>query len=105
MLKIFSKDALTWGDNVPYHDPMRLRTTFIGATDTNGEKIKVVGPHGQRTYSYDYGEYDMHDTAVMAYAKEMGKEVSQDDLFNLPHPRRALTRSGRGYHYDLPDSE
>lgn len=81
---------------------MRIRTKFIGATDTAGEKIVAFGPQGQRTYSYDYGQYDMHDTAVMRYAEEMDRKVSQDELFELPHPRRRLSRSGRGYVYVIP---
>jgi hypothetical protein len=82
---------------------MMIRTRFQGATDTAGEKIVVFGPNGQRTYSYDYSAYDMHDLAVMYYAKEMGNVVTQDGLFNLPHPRRRLTRSSRGYRYVLPE--
>ena len=83
-------------------DSIRLRTTFIGATDTHGEKVRIVGPRGQRTYSYDYGVYDMHDKAVINY---MEGTVSQEDLFELPHPRRTLTRSGRGYTYLIPSDE
>lgn len=92
--------TLAFNDKVHYHDHMRLRTTFIGATDFRGEKIKVVGPKGQKTYSYDYSAYDMHDKAVMEYHGE----VTQDELFALPHPRRKLTRSGRGYVYDIPEA-
>jgi hypothetical protein len=81
--------------------PRTLRTTFVGATDTNGEKVRVSGPHGQLTVSYDYGAYDMHDTAVSEYLARHNMPGAL--TFGANDRRRSLTRSGRGYTYLLDD--
>lgn len=85
---------------------IRLRTMKIAATDTAGEKVRVYGPKGYRTYPYEYSAYDMHDTAVMVYLlEEMKVVLSQDDLFALTHPRRRLTFNGRGFVYLIPSKK
>lgn len=43
---------------------MRVKTTFLGATDTKGERIRVTSLNGIMTVPYDYAADSAHVAAI-----------------------------------------